>query len=140
MNRAATHVSALSLAEARSIAHARHWVRTFLDGMGADERCVEHAVLIASELTSNAIRHGIGEVVCELVWQTDQRCILTVIDFGPGTPDVVDREPGEIGGLGLVIVDHLAREWGVAPFDGGKAVFAVFDTRSDGSGASGGHG
>ena len=128
-----TRVSAITLDDdVRSVADARAWVRDFLDGGGAASPCIEQAVLIVSELTSNAIRHGSGEVICELAWFNDDRCFLSVVDFGQGRPTIVERDPEDIGGLGLVIVEHLAIEWGVAPFDGGKAVFAVFDTMGDG--------
>lgn len=127
-----TRVSALTLREdARAIADARAWVREFLDEGNAAGPCIEQAVLIVSELTSNAIRHGSGDVLCELAWFSDDRCFVSVVDFGGGTPGIVEREPAEIGGLGLVIVERLAIEWGVATFDGGKAVFAVFQTAND---------
>ena len=34
-------------------------------------------------------------------------------------------DPERIGGLGLRIVDQLAIAWGVAPFPGGKTVWAT---------------
>ena len=34
-------------------------------------------------------------------------------------------DPERIGGLGLRIVDQLASAWGVAPFPGGKTVWAT---------------
>jgi hypothetical protein len=34
-------------------------------------------------------------------------------------------DPARIGGLGLVVVDGVSAEWGVAPFPGGKTVWAL---------------
>ena len=34
-------------------------------------------------------------------------------------------DPDRIGGLGLVVVSRVAAEWGVAPFPGGKTVWAL---------------
>lgn len=122
-------VSVVRLADdVRSVAGARDWMRAFLERSEAEPECVEHAILIVSELASNAVRHGSGDVVCQLTSTGSDRCLLTVIDFGRGTPAVVDRAVGDIGGLGLVIVDRLALAWGVAAFDGGKAVYALLST------------
>ena len=121
--------------DSRSVAVARDWMRGLLDGSDTTPECVEQAVLITSELTSNAVRHGSGDVVCHFVANGSDRCLLTVTDFGSGTPRVVDRSVDDIGGLGLVIVDRLALTWGVSPFDGGKAVFAVLSMSPDSVGA-----
>lgn len=122
-------VSVIALdGDARSVALARDWMRDFLRRSDAATECVEQAVLIVSELASNAVRHGSGDVVCQLIATDPDRCLLTVTDFGGGTPGVVDRSVDEIGGLGLVIVDKLALAWGVAAFDGGKAVYALLST------------
>ena len=50
---------------------------------------------------------------------------VSVTDSGPELPAMQPVDPGRIGGVGLRIVDRLASEWGVAPFPGGKTVWAV---------------
>ena len=132
MTALSTRVSALSLGDdARSVTFARDWLSEFLGEVGVHARCIDDAVLIVSELTSNAVRHGSGGVICEAVMLDDRTCLVSVIDFGSGEPNVVDRAIDDIGGLGLVIVERLALKWGVAQFDGGKAVYAVIDASSD---------
>ena len=85
-----TRVSAITLDDdVRSVADARAWVRDFLDGGGAASPCIEQAVLIVSELTSNAIRHGSGEVICELA--PDLPEVARFLDFGEAF--------GAVGGL-----------------------------------------
>lgn len=116
--------------DSESVGVARGWLRDLLAGARVHPECIDVAVLIISELASNAIRHGSGDVMCHAVLDRDA-CTLTVFDFGGGEPTVVDRSPATIGGLGLVIVDRLSDGWGVSTFDGGKAVFAVLDAAPD---------
>lgn len=128
MNGPGARVTALSLSgDAGGLAAARKWIDDFLSDAGVQRACIDDAVLVVSELTSNAVRHGAGAVLCQAVLTPPGTCFLSVADFGDGRPGVVarDREHMAVGGLGLVIVERLAREWGVADFDGGKAVFAV---------------
>lgn len=126
MNRSPIRVSALKLSgDASGLASARRWVDEFLSAAGVHRPCIDDAVLIVSELTSNAVRHGAGGVLCELAMFGPGRCFVSVADFGGGRPGIVDHDEVQIGGHGLVIVERLALDWGVAEFDGGKAVFAV---------------
>ena len=46
-------------------------------------------------------------------------------DSGDELPAMQPADPIRIGGLGLRIVDQLAADWGVAPFPGGKTVWAT---------------
>lgn len=110
----------------QSVGVVRAWLAGLLGEAGTEAECIELAVLVASELASNAVRHGSGDVLCHAVVDRET-CTLTVFDFGGGTPAVVERERETIGGLGLVIVERLSRAWGVTPFAGGKAVYALLD-------------
>jgi anti-sigma regulatory factor (Ser/Thr protein kinase) len=122
-------VSALVLASsAASVAEARRWTQRFLESAGVHATCIDDAVLIVSELVSNAVRHGTGDIVCHAVLLNPGRCCISVLDGGTGQPQVVQRAVDDVGGLGLVIVEQLAVEWGIAEFQGGKAVFAVVPT------------
>lgn len=108
----------------RSIAAARTWLAALLDTAGVVDECIELAVLVLSELVSNAVRHGEGNVLCHAVVDRGT-CTLWVADFGTGVPTVAERSVDTIGGLGLVIVERLARAWGVSAFEGGKTVYAL---------------
>ena len=68
--------------------------------------------LVASELTTNAIRHGRPPAVVELL-QNRARFLLTVADHDlTGEPRIAgDRPPGE-GGFGLQIARGLSRDVG----------------------------
>jgi hypothetical protein len=94
-------------------------MRADLLASGATDTVVDDAVLILSELLSNACRHAQPLSRDESVrasWNRDRDGELTisVTDGGgptrplPATPSISAR-----GGRGLAIVDALARDWGV---------------------------
>lgn len=109
--------------ELTAVADARRWVEHALDEGGAAERS-DDAQLVISELVTNALRHGLGEVVAR-VQLTATEVQLSVTDAGQTLPELRPQRPGRIGGMGLFIVARLAADWGVAPFPGGKTVWAV---------------
>lgn len=88
---------------------ARALLREHANGLDRDR--LETAVLLISELVTNAVLHGTGEIRLMIdLGGGDAR--FTVCDEGDGTP-VVRSEPGPDGGWGLRLVGQLARRWGV---------------------------
>jgi anti-sigma regulatory factor (Ser/Thr protein kinase) len=79
--------------------------------LAGDERR-ENALLVTSELVTNAYKHGKGTIEVRLRPLRDQ-VLIEVID--EGRPDSVRLRHGgaDRGGWGLRIVDQLANEWGV---------------------------
>ena len=102
------HESQVRLARQHLVAACR--------GMPRD--VLEVALLLASELVTNAIRHGKGMVQL-VVKKLSGRLCVEVSDEGTGRP--APRNPGSNlpGGRGLLLVERLASEWGVAPSRGG---------------------
>ncbi|WP_078955063.1 ATP-binding protein [Streptomyces griseus] len=105
------------------VGEARHRMRDELYRSGVSESVVDDAVLILSELLSNAYRHGRplgqadpGEGDVLAAWRLDPSGGLTVevTDGGgptrpvPSTPSVTAR-----GGRGLTIIGALSQDWGV---------------------------
>jgi anti-sigma regulatory factor (Ser/Thr protein kinase) len=91
-------------------AHARQLVRSHLDGR-LSAPALERALLAASELVSNAWKHGEGTIELRLARCRD-RIRLEVLDQGSGRrPAIRERADGS-GGWGLRIVDELALGWG----------------------------
>ncbi|MBB2923574.1 ATP-binding protein [Cellulomonas cellasea] len=85
-------------------------------------------VLVASELATNAIRHGRPPTVVEL-FQHEGSFLLTVSDHDLGTEPRVagDRPPGE-GGFGLQIARRLAVDVGWYRTSTTKVVWAEIGT------------
>ncbi|WP_078843325.1 ATP-binding protein [Streptomyces albus] len=119
---------------------ARRRMREGLGMSGVPEGVVDDAVLVLSELLSNACRHGRplrtglaggdeGEAV-RAAWRVDEfgRLTVEVTDGGgptrplPATPSVTAR-----GGRGLNIIRSLAQDWGVRDeMSGDVTVWARF--------------
>jgi anti-sigma regulatory factor (Ser/Thr protein kinase) len=107
-----------------SVASARGWLTSFLHDHGVSPAVTEDAVLVMSELVTNALRHGAGDIVTRgsLV---DGELSVAVTDAGAELPALLPADPYRVGGVGLMIVDRLADRWGVHPFRGGKTVWAT---------------
>ena len=91
---------------------ARRWVvRSFGAALEAGE--LERAVIITSELVTNAVVHGHGTVVLRGELSED-RLLIEVIDEGDGFERTVREHDFEtVGGWGLTIVDAEAGRWGI---------------------------
>ncbi len=98
---------------------ARHALATALDGrLGA--RVQGDALIVISELVTNAIRHGGAGAATEQVGVhaalTDAVLRLEVTDPGPGF-EPGGHGPRADGGYGLHLLDRLATRWGVTGGD-----------------------
>jgi anti-sigma regulatory factor (Ser/Thr protein kinase) len=99
---------------------ARRWIERVLEGWALSE-LVTDVLLVVSELITNAVEHGTGPVVLRVVHRAPAfpssaapGCLrLEVSDDGGGRVAVRDSSPTETGGWGLLVVTHLAAQWGV---------------------------
>jgi two-component sensor histidine kinase len=88
---------------------ARALLREHAVDLGQDR--LDTAVLLISELVTNAVLHGTGEI--RLMIDVDGAgARFAVSDEGEGNP-VVSDTPGPDGGWGLRLVGQLATRWGV---------------------------
>ena len=78
-----------------------------------DRDLTETALLLVSELTTNAIRHGTPPVRLSLRLERD-RLRVEVTDSSPALPELDHPGPDEVGGRGLQIVQLLAARWGAS--------------------------
>ncbi|EXG80289.1 SpoIIE family protein phosphatase [Cryptosporangium arvum] len=108
-----------------AIGRSRAFVGRTLTRWGFGEIVVEQAVLCASELVTNAIRHGEGLVELALIRYPD-RVRLVVEDDSPRPPRVVKAPATSTGGRGLDVVERLSVAWGSEARGTGKIVWAEF--------------
>jgi anti-sigma regulatory factor (Ser/Thr protein kinase) len=123
--------------EPRSADLARRFVDRQLRDRGLPEQVVERALLVSSELVTNAFKHGEGKIELRLQMLAD-RVRVEVIDEGHcQAPAVREQQGGETGGWGLKIVERVAA--GTAPFvNTGRDPIASYDYLfDDGSGKVG---
>ena len=74
---------------------------------------LDTAKLLVSELVTNAVVHGHGEITLRAKLDED-RLLVEVIDQGQGFERTVrQRDFAGIGGRGLAIVDSEASRWGI---------------------------
>ena len=105
-----------------SVAVARSFVRDLVRacdaGLGGpiDPELVEDAMLLVSELVSNAILHG-RPMIRLSVSVSISRVEVEVADQGdrlPGPPVAV-ADPRQARGRGLHLVEQLSTDWGIRP-------------------------
>ena len=118
------HAMAVFPRSVTSVGAARHWLAGYLARHRVDSATAADAGLVLSELVTNALRHGLGDIVTRSSVGTAE-LRMSVTDSGEGVPVRLPPDPNRIGGLGLVVVDTVTQSWGVAPFPGGKTVWAT---------------
>lgn len=109
-------------AELSSVRTARGFVQARCAELElADERC-DDALLLTSELVTNAVLHGRSEVCVELAARGDV-VRIAVLDENSRHPMPVTQDPDALDGRGLALVEALADRWGVEDRPMGKAVW-----------------
>ena len=109
-----------------AVTAARRFVRETLKGESTD--VVDAAELMASELTSNCVRHA--ETSFDVRIQVADEIKVEVRDSGGGQPRPLSPGPEEPSGRGLMIVQAMSDDWGVEPGSHGKKVWFTL-ARSD---------
>ena len=108
-----------------SAADARSWLTSFLHERDVEQPTVMDASLVVSELVTNALRHGEGPTVLRGLADGDGGAGVGHRFGRRRAPRCSRRTPSASAGSGLVVVSQVAAAWGVAPFPGGKTVWAV---------------
>ncbi|MER7937310.1 MULTISPECIES: ATP-binding protein [unclassified Streptomyces] len=115
-----------------SPAQARRLVRARLTGWSVCADTCDTALLVISELVTNAIVHtATSRVVCE-VRDHDGTVRIAVQDEGcaPDEPHPSPQRPEEEHGRGLLLVEALCRAWGAQEHGSGLLVWAELPHRS----------
>ncbi|MFF7970027.1 SpoIIE family protein phosphatase [Streptomyces sp. NPDC007905] len=112
-----------------AVRHARRFARRTLRTWGVSRDTMDAALLVVSELVTNALVHTTGQVRLDLSL-VNHRLRLAVADGSPRSP----VKPTSIGweatgGRGILLVEAVSEAWGTVPVSGGKQVWA--DLASD---------
>jgi anti-sigma regulatory factor (Ser/Thr protein kinase) len=105
-----------------SVAVARIWVKEQCARLASPDLCAD-AVLLASELVTNGVRHAGTDLTVEFA-HLDPGVFLAVSDqstrpFRPRNRALLDE-----GGRGLALVEMLSTRWGVSQHSSGKKIWA----------------
>jgi anti-sigma regulatory factor (Ser/Thr protein kinase) len=108
-----------------SAAAVRQRLGADLAAAGVSEDAADEALLVASELLGNAIRHvGFGQL--DVDWTiTDAHVLVSVSDDSRREPEPREALPHETSGRGMTIVSALSSDWGVEQTPTGKRVWAT---------------
>ncbi|GAB3965306.1 SpoIIE family protein phosphatase [Plantactinospora veratri] len=123
-------------ADRRTPAAARALVRSVL-AEAALEELLNEALLLTTELSTNAVEHARTELDIEVVADSSGLTV-TVSDFAAGPIDDVTARPkndltdiSQVSerGRGLLLVDHFASRWGTTHQATGKGVWFRLDRK-----------
>ncbi|MFC8130082.1 ATP-binding protein [Streptomyces sp. NPDC057302] len=104
------HPASVSLARLRVHDHLAAW------GHKEESGALEDAVLVVSELATNAVCHGDvleREFEVAITVLADGDCFIEVSDESSGNPELRELGPWEESGRGLRLLDAVSEAWGV---------------------------
>ena len=100
---------------------ARRFLKDALQG-GAPADVVDVAVLLVSEVVTNAVLHARSEVRVAISWNA-HRVRVEVCDHSPAQPVPRHFAPDAGTGRGMLLIEELADAWGMSPTSDGKLVW-----------------
>lgn len=105
----------------QNVANGRRWLLGRLEPLlGPKHSACEDSILLLSETLTNAIVHGVGDLVEVDAYVDTANIRIEVTDDGGSTvPHHVDDPHGDHG-RGLPILASLARSWGFEQLDDGR--------------------
>ncbi|NUV58571.1 SpoIIE family protein phosphatase [Streptomyces sp. CAI-85] len=103
--------------------HARRFTKRSLRAWGVPAEAMDTALLVVSELVTNALVHTDGRVRLDLTL-IHRRLRIAVTDTSPRTPVKPTHLGWEsTGGRGILLVEAMSDAWGTVPVSGGKQVW-----------------
>ncbi len=96
---------------------------------GVPEDVLGTAQLLTSELFTNALDHGQGDITLEVA-RLPGALVVEVSDANPERPQVKPLRINDVRGRGLMIMDALAEDWGVEPAEDGQGKKVWFRLRT----------
>jgi anti-sigma regulatory factor (Ser/Thr protein kinase) len=82
----------------------------------------EDCELLVSELVTNAVLHAHSGALVSMEGDRDH-VKVSVQDESTDAPAIGDGRPSDIAGRGLLLVQRIARRWGVESVAGGKSIW-----------------
>lgn len=113
-------------ADDETVGRARALTSARLGRWHTGDQVRDRALLVVSELVTNAVRFGAGPITVRLV-RTGHRLLCEVADRGNGRPRLHHSGRQDDSGRGLRTVHKLSTRWGVRWASEGKAVWAELD-------------
>ncbi|GAB2962774.1 hypothetical protein GCM10023080_024210 [Streptomyces pseudoechinosporeus] len=119
---------------ARSVGRARTLLRDQATAWKLPDELTETAVLLLSELMTNAYRHAKvtpgRQIRTRCVLDAGHLCV-SVTDANDTLPTLREAAPDDESGRGLPLVATLADDWGAEPRNGGIGKTVWFTLHSD---------
>jgi anti-sigma regulatory factor (Ser/Thr protein kinase) len=111
--------------DAMPLGEVRAWLRTVVAACGWGAPVERTVLLLVTEVVANAQGHGPAGGRGTVALETRADVLRVAVDDDAAAPPVVRRPPPEaVDGRGMLLVEHLAQEWGTTPrADGGKTVW-----------------
>ena len=107
---------------------ARHVARAVLQDWDVPLPVVDDAVLVISELVTNAVRHaGTGSTLELELGQTRRQLRVALSDESASSPQMRRPTTASEDGRGLTILAALSDRWGIEPHHEGKRVWWEVD-------------
>ena len=106
---------------------ARRALRQLFDSARVDRDTSDTAVLLATELVTNAVEHGRGAAYLDA--EVDDRAIRLEVTDGSTVHPQPNTSVGDLDerGRGLMLIEALASRWGILPRSDGKTVWCELD-------------
>jgi anti-sigma regulatory factor (Ser/Thr protein kinase) len=132
-----------ALAEFTALPETPYWARrhakAILGAWQVPPEKIETAVLLVSELVTNAINatarperellSGDAQRIVQTLRRQPGWIVIEVSDSDPNPPMLAEAEPDAESGRGLMLVQALSKEWSwYCPQSGGKTVYCILDT------------
>jgi anti-sigma regulatory factor (Ser/Thr protein kinase) len=110
---------------------ARRFVGDTLSSAAADPDIADIAVLLTSELATNAILHARSDLTITVRLHS-QVIRVEVADENPRLPSASFVSVDALSGRGLNLVQAAASNWGIENHEAGKSVWFELDSSPDG--------
>jgi anti-sigma regulatory factor (Ser/Thr protein kinase) len=115
---------ALVSADAKDVSRIRRLAKEFLNDLTISLTALDDALLIISELVTNAVLHAVPPATLRLRCPQQRLLLIEVTDGGPRPSPPTAGDQHEEHGRGLIIVDAVAVRYGRIAHPGGSTCWA----------------